>query len=56
MYDIYNMSMWNGVDPLTWEYLCFMNMFCKDKDEVVFERIAWNSNRESVQSTIPSYF
>ena len=56
MYDIYNISMWKGVDPLTWGYLCFVNMFCKDKDEVVFERIAWNSNREPVQSTIPSYF
>ena len=56
MYDIYYMSMWNGNDPLTWGYPCFVNMFYKDKDEVVFERIAQNSNREPVQSTIPSYF
>ena len=56
MYDIYNMSMWNGVDPLTWRYLYFVNLFYKDNDVVVFERIAWNSNGEPIQSTIPSYF
>ena len=56
VYDIYYMSMWNGNDPLTWGYPYFVNVSYKDKYEVIFERIAKESNRELIQITKPSYF